>query len=132
MSSLFVLKPEEAEFLSMVGDALVQKSERIPYSFSELVLDTEVDRILHATKNPIIIKGVKVILKVVNILPLFKYGKTFVKLDEEKRREFFESMEKSGWSWKRHIVMSLKSLIMLTYYHHPKVKKAINFEMKCK
>lgn len=132
MSSLLVLKPKEAEFVSIVGDALIGKSEKIPFSFSELVLDTEVDRMLYHMRNPVAVNGVRLILKLVDFLPLFKYGKRFSQLDVDKRVEFLEEMEKSRWAWKRHILISLKSLIMLAYYHHPKVQRAINFEMKCR
>ncbi len=120
----------EKQILAALVDTILPGGGRIPFSAIEVGTH---HKIITLSKNlpTEAQRGFKLLLHVINLLPLFTHFRTFLGMNEKKRQEFFENLENSRLLTKRNIAMAIKGFVCLVYYNSPDVQKIIEYTPKC-
>lgn len=126
----FLFTPKERLILSVLADTMLPMGGRIPYGADELGVSRNVETFCR-NLPPEAQKGIRILLRILNYAPIFSHFKTFIKLDEQKRKRFLEKWENSKLMAKRNILTAVKSLIVLIYFNNPDVAKIIGYSPRC-
>lgn len=126
----FILSDRERQILDSIADTILPEGGKISFSALELGTTRKIEEICTHLPHEAQ-KGLKFFIHLINLLPLFTSFKTFIKLDETKKREFFEKLENSKILTFRNIAISIKGLIFLVYYNSPEVQNIIGYKPEC-
>jgi hypothetical protein len=66
-------------------------------------------------------------IRVVNLLPAFRWGRTFRRLDPARRARVLRSLERSPLFLVRRGFWGLRTLVYMGYYGRPEVHEAIGY-----
>ena len=90
------------EFETVIADALAQRDERVRRQLTAL-------------------------LRLVQVLPLTRYGQPFTRLTSKRRTTFLESIERSPVTLIRRGFWGLRTLIYMGYYTRDDIAAAIGY-----
>ncbi len=91
-----------------------------------LELEAVVARAMSA-RSPGVQRQLIVFLRLLQTLPLARYGRPFTSLSAPRRHSFLESMERSRLLLFRRGFWGLRSLVFMGYYTRDDVAKAIGY-----
>jgi len=90
----------------------------------------EVERIIEvalAQRPPKMRRQLRLLINVVNLLPLVRYGRRFVGLDARRRLAFLDWMQCLPVLLVRRGVWGLRTLVFMGYYARPEGARAIGY-----
>jgi len=80
-----------------------------------------------ATRSDALRRQLRLLVKVIDLLPLLRYGRRFTALDGERRMRVLQWMQDSPFLLLRRGVWGLRTLIMLGYYSRPIAASQIGY-----
>jgi hypothetical protein len=72
-----------------------------------------------ANRSDALRRQLRLLVKVIDILPLLRYGRRFTALDDARRMRVLQWMQDSSFLTLRRGIWGLRTLIMLGYYSRP-------------
>lgn len=67
------------------------------------------------------------LIRLLGVLPFFRYGRTFLGLDSGRRRRFLESIQESPLLLLRRGFWGFRTLVLLGYYGRPEAAAEIGY-----
>lgn len=125
-----VLSNKEKQILATIAETIFPQGGKIPFSAIEVGAHRRIETLCKNLPEEAQ-RGLKIILHLINLSPLFTHFRTFLGMDEKSRQEFFEKWENSRLLAKRNIAMAIKGLVCLVYYNSPEVQEIIEYTPKC-
>lgn len=125
-----VFSNKEKQILATVAETIFPQGGKIPFSAREVDAHRRIETLCKNLPEEAQI-GLKLLLNIINLSPLFTHFRTFLGMDEKSRQEFFEKWENSRLLTKRNIAMAIKGLVSLVYYNSPEVQKIIEYTPEC-
>jgi len=127
---IFTFSNREKKILDALSETIIPPGGVIPFSAGEMNVSNKIEMLcnnLHKEAR----QGFKLMLNIINLLPLLTHGKTFLKMNFEARKRFLEGIENSGFLTLRNIMIAIKGFICLVYYNSPEVQKIIGYSPEC-
>ena len=75
-------------------------------------------------------RQLRLLVRVIELLPLLRYGRRFTALDAEQRTRFLEGLQDSPLLLLRRGVWGLRTLVMLGYYSRPIAAAQIGYRAR--
>jgi hypothetical protein len=85
-----------------------------------------VERFL-ATRPGSVRRQLVLLMRVLNLLPLFRYGRRFTSLDAATRLRFLETMQDARWLLLRRGVWGVRTLAFMGYYERSEAARRIGY-----
>ncbi len=120
----------EKQILAALVETIFPGGGKIPFSAIEVDAHYRIEALSQNLPREAQ-SGLKLLLHLINLMPLLTYFRTFIGMNEKKRQEFFEKLENSRFLVKRNLAMAIKGLVCLVYYNSPEVQKIIEYTPKC-
>jgi hypothetical protein len=121
---------KEKQILASLVEAIFPDGGKIPFSAIEVGTHRKIESISKNLPEDVQ-RGLKIMLNIINLIPIFTNFKTFMGMNEKRRQEFFEKLENNRFLPIRNIAMGIKGLVCLVYYNSPEVQKVIGYTPKC-
>jgi hypothetical protein len=80
-----------------------------------------------ATRPAKIRRQLRLLVRVLNLLPILRYGKSFRSLDHERRTAFLLSVESAPFVLFRRGFWGLRTFVFMGYYNLDTVREAIGY-----
>lgn len=125
-----VLSNKEKQILAILAETILPQGGKIPFSAIEVGAHRKIETLCKNLPEEVQ-RGLKILLNLINLLPLLTHFRTFIGMNEKSRQKFFEQWENSRLLAKRNIAMAIKGLVCLVYYNSPEVQKIIEYTPKC-
>jgi hypothetical protein len=126
-----VLSAGELGIVAALGEVLFPEGNAIGFSWKEVDLAQEVDRLLAEVLDPKVVAPFRYLLRFVQYGCVAQTGKTFSACSAEKRAELLASWGRPGSTYRNAGITSLKSVLGMAYFNHPQVLKAIGWRSMC-
>ena len=80
-----------------------------------------------APRPPSMRRQLRLLVRALNVLPLFRFGRTFAALDREKRAAFLRSVQDAPLLLLRRGFWGLRTLVFMGYYSRDEARQAIGY-----
>ncbi|HEY0787036.1 MAG TPA: hypothetical protein VGE86_00230 [Thermoanaerobaculia bacterium] len=113
------------ESFRALGATIVPEAERL--SPAEWI---EVEQIVErglASRPPAIRRQLRLFVRILNVLPLFRFGKTFRALDRERRTRFLLAIQDAPLLLLRRGFWGIRTLVYMGYYGRPAAREEIGY-----
>ena len=74
-----------------------------------------------AARPPSVVRQLRAVLRLLDLVSLLRYGRTFARLDQGRRLTLLESLERSSLLLLRRGVWGLRTLVFMGHYTRPEV-----------
>lgn len=80
-----------------------------------------------AQRPPAMRRQLRTLIRLVDVLPVFRYGRRFARLDAERRTRVLRAMERAPVLLLRRGVWGLRTLVFMGYYARPEAAAEIGY-----
>ena len=126
-----VLSTGELSIIGALGEVMFPDGNAIGLSWKDVDLEGEVDRLLGETLDPKLVPPFRYLLRFVQYGTVAQTGKRFTGCSQERRAELLEGWGRPGSKLRNGGMASLKSVLGMAYFNHPRVLNAIGWRSYC-
>jgi len=126
-----VLSAGELSVVAALGEVLFPENNAIGLTWKDVDLEFEVDKLLGQTLEPKLVPPFRYLLRFVQYGTIAQTGKRFTACSVEKRAALLESWGRPGSKYRNGGITSLKSVLGIAYFNHPKVLDTIGWRSIC-
>ncbi|MBI4368763.1 MAG: hypothetical protein HY547_00885 [Elusimicrobia bacterium] len=120
-----MLSSGERLFLLQAASVIVPEAARLDAGSKEEFLRI-IERALE-TRPVAMQRQFKMLLRLLNLAPVFYYGRTFDTLETQKRREFFSWLQGGPIGLLRKGFWGLKAMVFMGYYGQPEAASTVAY-----
>jgi hypothetical protein len=80
-----------------------------------------------STRPPSVQRQIAILIRALDTLPLFRWGRRFHQLGAARRARFLESIQHSPILLLRRGVWGLRTLVFMAYYARPEVQSSLGY-----
>lgn len=128
---LRVLGAHERGLIDAMGEALFPPGNPVGPAWSELELGAEVDQMLHHELGPAVVTPFRALLRAVDLAALWTFGARFARCSLAERLELLHAWGEAGVVPTRLAHDSLKGVMGLAYFNHPRVLAQLGYRASC-
>lgn len=128
---LRVLGRRERALIDAVGEALFPPGNPVGPGWAELDLGAEVDRMLDHELGPSMVTPFRALLKGLDLAALWTFGGRFAACTLPERLELLRAWGEAGVVPTRLAHDSIKSIMGLAYFNHPRVLAQLGYRASC-
>jgi hypothetical protein len=91
---------------------------------------TEVEQIVErglASRPPSIRRQLRLFVRILNVLPLFRFGRTFRRLDDARRTRFLLAIQDAPLLLLRRGFWGVRTLVYMGYYARPAARAEVGY-----
>lgn len=81
-------------------------------------------------RPPAMVRQLRLFIRIISMLSLLRFGRTFEHLDAERRRRLLHGLENSGILLLRRGFWGLRTLVFMGYYGLPEVRDSIGYRAR--
>jgi hypothetical protein len=126
-----VFSAGELSIVSALGEVLFPEGNALELSWKDVDLANEVDTLLGEYLDPKVVAPFRYLLRFVQYGTVAQTGHTFTACSAETRANLLASWGKPGSKYRNAGITSLKSVLGMAYFNHPKVLKAMGWRAMC-
>lgn len=126
-----VLAPEEVHIVEALGEALYPEGNPVGVSWRDIDIARRVDGVLAENMLPRNVPAIRYLLRTLEIATLIARGRSFTSCPAALRVQIFTIWSQEDPFPRRLLIDSLKGVMCMAYYDHPRVKDALGWRLGC-
>ena len=126
-----VLSADELSIIGALGEVFFPEGNAIGLSWRDVELESGVDQLLSETIAPNLVDPFRYLLRFVEYGTIAETGSRFTRCSVKRRAALLEDWGRPGSKYRSGGMNSLKSILGMAYFNHPRVLDAVGWRSMC-
>ena len=126
-----VLSKGELSIIAALGEVFFPEGNAIGLSWKDVELENGVDRLLSETIAPNLVDPFRYLLRFVEYGTIAETGSRFSQCSVQRREALLADWGRPGSKYRSGGMNSLKSILGMAYFNHPRVLDAVGWRSMC-